>query len=252
MQLIITDLDNTLLKSDKSISEYTIKVFDNCRKQGYLIAFATARAENAMNRVVKAIRPDIIISNGGATISLGGEIVYRNLIKKEDAAAIIRMILQFTNGMGRITVECDEGYFCNFVPSDPDRYAVFNYSDFENFQTPAYKITAELDNDALVDKIKNACPDCAVIGFTGEKWRRFAAKNSNKETALTIIADRLKIDKTDIIAFGDDINDLGMLKLCGTAVAVENAIDEVKAVADYITESNDMDGVAKYMEKLIT
>ena len=55
----------------------------------------------------------------------------------------------------------------------------------------------------------------------------------------------------DHIAFGDDMNDLGMLKLVGTAVAVSNAIDEVKAIADDITDSNDDDGVAKYLEKAI-
>ena len=54
-----------------------------------------------------------------------------------------------------------------------------------------------------------------------------------------------------MIAFGDDMHDLGMLKLSGTAVEVSNAIDEVKAIADDITDSNDDDGVAKYLEKAI-
>lgn len=73
-------------------------------------------------------------------------------------------------------------------------------------------------------------------------------KNSDKETALNILTDYLDIDPTDVIAFGDDINDLGMLKLAGTAVAVSNAIDEVKAIADYTTDSNDQDGVARFLD----
>lgn len=67
MKLIITDLDNTLLRSDKSISEYTANVFERLRKKGHLIAFATARG-CAMSRFVETIKPDIIVSNGGATI----------------------------------------------------------------------------------------------------------------------------------------------------------------------------------------
>ena len=76
-------------------------------------------------------------------------------------------------------------------------------------------------------------------------WTRRAAGNSDKETALKTLVEYIGIDLSDVVAFGDDINDLGMLKLAGTAVAVSNAIDEVKAVADHITESNDQDGVAK-------
>lgn len=52
----------------------------------------------------------------------------------------------------------------------------------------------------------------------------------------------------DVIAFGDDCNDLDMLKIAGGSVAVANAIDDVKAVADFVTESCDEDGVAKYIE----
>ena len=75
--------------------------------------------------------------------------------------------------------------------------------------------------------------------------------NSDKETALKTLVEHIGIDLNDVVAFGDDINDLGMLKLAGTAVAVSDAIDEVKAVADHITESNYQDGVAKFLERTI-
>ena len=68
---------------------------------------------------------------------------------------------------------------------------------------------------------------------------------------MKTLVEHIGIELTDVIAFGDDLNDLGMLKLAGTAVAVSNAIEEVKAVADHITESNDQDGVAKFLERTI-
>lgn len=251
MRLIITDLDNSLLKSDKSISEFTVNVFKKCREKGFLIGFATARAENAMTRFIQAIKPDIIISNGGATINVKGNVIYRNLMSQEDVAAIVEMCRRFTSNKGLITVECDDGYYCNFVPNDPDRRAAFTYSDFEGFKKPCYKITAELEEDAWSENIVQACPDCTLTGFTGEKWRRFAAKNSDKETALKRLADHLGIAMRDVIAFGDDMNDIGMLKLAGTAVAVSNAIDEVKAIADHIADSNENDGVARFIEQVL-
>jgi len=66
-----------------------------------------------------------------------------------------------------------------------------------------------------------------------------------------MLVEYIGIDPSDVVAFGDDINDLGMLKSAGTAVAVSNAIDEVKVVADHITESNDQDGVAKFLERTL-
>lgn len=250
MKLIITDLDNTLLRSDKSISEYTAKVFERIRAKGYLVAFATARG-CAMSRFVDTIKPDIIVSNGGATISVNGEVIYRNLLSEKDVETIIAMCYEFTDGKALITVENDDGYYCNFVPNDLDRRSVFTYSDFKDFRAPAYKVSPELEKDEWAEAIVKACSNCSLLNFTGEKWRRYASGNSDKETALKMLVEHIGIDLSDVVAFGDDINDLGMLKLAGTAVAVSNAIDEVKAVADHITESNDQDGVAKFLERTI-
>ncbi len=250
MKLIITDLDNTLLRSDKSISEYTARVFEKVREKGHLIAFATARGY-AITRFVEMIKPHIIISNGGATIRVNEKVIYKNLLSGNDVATIITMCQSFTNGKALITVENDEGYYCNFVPDDPDRRMVYTHSDFRDFRAPAYKVSPVLEDDKWAEAIAMACPNSSLLNFRGEKWRRYAAANSNKETALKVLVDHLGIELSDVIAFGDDINDFGMIKLAGTGVAVSNAIDEVKAVADYITDSNDQDGVARYIEKMI-
>ncbi|MCW8822025.1 MAG: HAD hydrolase family protein, partial [Sulfurovum sp.] len=71
----------------------------------------------------------------------------------------------------------------------------------------------------------------------------------DKAHALQKVMDHLKRDPVDVTVFGDSINDIGMFKLAGTSVAVSNALDEVKAVADIIPpHSNDEDGVAKYLK----
>lgn len=247
--LLVMDLDNTLLNRDKNITAYTVSVLKRCREKGHCIAFATARAENAMQRFIDAVLPDIIISNGGATIRVEGEIIYRNPMSAEEVALILEMCRGFTADKGLITVECEDGDYCNFMPADPDRRNAWIYSDFVGFEKPAYKITAELTNETWGEEIIRRCPNCTVIGFTGEIWRRFAAKHSDKETALKILLEYLGIAKTDVIAFGDDLNDLGMLKLSGTSVAVSNAIDAVKDVCDDVTDSNDCDGVAKFLDQ---
>ena len=249
MKLIITDLDNTLLRSDKSLSDYTVEVLRKCREKGHRIAFATARAENAMVRFVQAIEPDSIVSNGGATVRAEGTVIYQNWMSSAEVATILQMCRAYTQDKGLITVEAADGYYCNFIPRDPDRRAAAIHTNFDGFKPPSDKITAELEKEEWGEEIVQACPGCTVIGFSGEIWRRFAAGHSDKKTALQILVDHLGISTEDVIAFGDDRNDLGMLTLAGTAVAVANAIDEVKAVADVLTDSNDRDGVARFLEK---
>lgn len=250
MKLIITDLDNTLLRSDKSISEYTSRIFERVREKGHLVAFATARGY-AIARFVDLIKPDVLITNGGATVCVDGKIIYRNLMPGSDVEKIIQMCQRFKNDGAQITIENDDGYYCNFEPADPDRRSVYTYSDFKDFRAPAYKVSPILERDEWANAIAQACPNCSLMSFREEKWRRFAAANSNKESALRILVQYLGIHLKDVIAFGDDLNDVEMLKIAGTSVAVGNAIKEVKAVANYVTDCNDNDGVASWIKRFV-
>jgi hydroxymethylpyrimidine pyrophosphatase-like HAD family hydrolase len=75
-----------------------------------------------------------------------------------------------------------------------------------------------------------------------------ANKLATKWNATRLLAGERQIKNSDIVCFGDDYNDIEMLKNCGVGVAVSNALNEVKAVADYVCGSNDEDGVAKWLE----
>ncbi len=79
----------------------------------------------------------------------------------------------------------------------------------------------------------------------------FLHPEASKGNALRIIASDLAIKPEEIVAFGDNHNDIGMLRLAGLGVAMGNAHEEVKAVADYVTGSNTEEGVAAAIEELI-
>lgn len=87
--------------------------------------------------------------------------------------------------------------------------------------------------------------------YRGENWYAFLPEESGKTQAICELASLLRIPLSDIVSFGDDKNDVEMLQICGTGVAVSNAVSEAKAVADYVTLSNDEDGVADWIEKNI-
>ena len=99
--------------------------------------------------------------------------------------------------------------------------------------------------------IANKFSDCKLICYRGENLYGFVNKNAGKVQAIKSLAKCLNIELSNIIAFGDDLNDIEMLEQCGYGIAVSNAIEEVLNIADYITDSNDEDGVAKFIEKNI-
>ena len=71
----------------------------------------------------------------------------------------------------------------------------------------------------------------------------------SKSNAVKFVSDRLGLDKSEIIAMGDNYNDIEMIKYAGMGVAMGNAPDEIKAIADYVTDTNNNDGVQKALEK---
>jgi len=73
-------------------------------------------------------------------------------------------------------------------------------------------------------------------------------KDALKSKAVAALAEYWNIERREIVAFGDDMNDIDLLKWCGTGVAMGNALDEVKAAADDMCDTNDNDGIAKWLE----
>ena len=135
IKLIACDLDGTLLHSDKSISDYTIKVLEECRSRGIMIAFATARSERGAIRAVAPFTPDFIISSGGAKITRGEKVIFSSKMSPEIVRDIIAMCRRFTGGRGEITVETDSGHFWDYKikPQDDTVESNCYYTDFENF-----------------------------------------------------------------------------------------------------------------------
>ena len=88
---------------------------------------------------------------------------------------------------------------------------------------------------------------CDCIRFSDGYWYKFSKKTATKEQAIRELCSVCGIRAEEITAFGDDYADIGMLNLCGTGIAMGNAISEVKRQADLVIGSNDEDGIAGYL-----
>jgi Cof subfamily protein (haloacid dehalogenase superfamily) len=249
--MVVLDLDGTLLRSDKSLSGYSVKVLKACREAGILVVFATARSEKSSERMTAAIHPDAIISNGGALARRGEEILYRRVIPQLVADSILAACWEHP-GVAHITAECDSGYFTSFgdTSTAPQDYTHGIYSDFSGgLGEDCYKIVVEIPRRGDMQELAGRFPEVGFLAFSDEPWGRFAHPMASKWHALEAMAKRLGVETSEIAAFGDDWIDLDMVAKSGIGVAVSNAIPEVKAVAVYICGSNDDDGVAKWLEE---
>jgi hydroxymethylpyrimidine pyrophosphatase-like HAD family hydrolase len=113
------------------------------------------------------------------------------------------------------------------------------------------KFCLKTQDEQVAKKIAQTVSSCDYLPFSDIPWYKFSSGKATKENAIKFISEKFEIPTEKIVAFGDDFNDIGMLQLCGKGVAMENAIGQVKSVADFITLSNNEDGVAKFLEKFL-
>ena len=247
IRMLLTDLDHTLLRQDGSISEKTLRILAACRANGIRFAIATARYWIGAERYIDLLNPDYEITTDGTLIHSAGECIYSCAFSVLDTNTIIQRIAEAVPG-AEITAACGKTVFWNsmhIAESEKLRKAVYNdYSSPLDVQ--ANKIVAELPDESVAREIA-AKTDCKLQCYRGEKWYAFMPAGSGKISAIKALSEASGISIGDTVAFGDDLNDIEMLKLCGTGVAVANAIPEVQKAADEITLSNDEDGVARWL-----
>ena len=251
IKLIATDLDGTLLRSDKTISAYTASVLEKCQKQGIKLVFATGRGQTAAI-LTQGIDFDGKITMNGAVGKIGDEVVYSRLIPSE----ILRPILVNLDKMG-INVATQVGGidYSNFVASDFWPWVTsFKITDFTKHSLDAEKVYCPKTTPEQRAYIEKMLPEnlyTVVTADTTGPFLQIMHKEASKSKAIAALADVWGISFDEIVAFGDDLNDVDMLLYAGIGVAMGGALDEVKAVANQICKENDDDGVACWIEENI-
>ena len=248
-KMILTDLDGTLIRSDGSISERTKSVLRDCQNRGIYVVIATARYWIGAERYIEEIQPDYEITTDGTLIHRHGEQIYSCNLEVEDTNRIIQDLLAL-NDKTEITVAAGREVLWNSKHiSESEKLHKAVYCDYrEPLSCRANKIVAELPDDDTALKIANK-NNCRLQSYRGEKWYAFLPKTAGKVQAIQELTNKLNISPKEIVAFGDDKHDIEMIKMCGTGVAVDNAIADIKDIADSVTLSNDEDGVAEWISK---
>lgn len=252
-KLLLFDLDGTLLKSDKTISDNTLKAVIKCREKGYLIGVSTSRSEQNTYAFLKDLQPDILISSGGALVKKQDNYIYKASFTADETNRMIRAARKICGEDCEITIDTLDTHFWNYKidPRNMDKtWGDSVWTDYYDFHQESLKMCVEIFDEKKAELLKKELLDCDVLRFSDGYWYKFTRKDVTKENAINQVCVSCGLMYEDIIAFGDDYADIGMLKLAGIGVAMGNAIDVVKEAADIVIGTNDDDGIAYYLESL--
>ena len=244
---VIVDLDRTLLRTDKSISDYTLDVLREWQQAGAYLFAATARPERAITDYRRMIDFQAVTTlNGARTITPDG--VYENTIETGDALSILEQ-LSGIEGMV-ISVEAESGIYANKdIPIWSPR-VIGDIGELPR-KEKIYKILAS-HPDCPAEQILIDLPETVYSTVADKKLRQYMGSTATKWRGIQQLLDSVNLEAKQAVYFGDDNDDIEPIRKCGYGVAVSNALDCVKAVADEVAESNDEDGVARTLVRLWT
>lgn len=251
-KIILVDLDLTLLHSDGTLSDCNIQALKKCQQQGILVGYCTSRGTTRIKELADKVNPEIWICNAGACIYYKGQLIHAETFTLEETHGLLNKVYEVCGPDAEITVDTLDDFFWNRKENKTTQYMPDSkYDDFKDFPVPAMKFCVATSDSEKATAIIKDFPNCSAVAFSDIPWYKFSPKSATKENAILFLQDYLKIPTTQMVSFGDDYADIGMLKTTGVGVAMGNAIPAVKEIATAHTCSCDEDGVAVYLEKLL-
>jgi HAD superfamily hydrolase (TIGR01484 family) len=258
-RLVATDLDGTIVRSDGTLSARTVAAFTRAERAGARFVLVTGRPPRAMRDIADAFgrRGTAIVSNGALAYDMStSEVTPVQLIAPEQLAAAVRNLRAAVPGIG-IAVEYPDGRAIDhlfqpimFDVDDPGP----RFDDPALTSRPAAKLLGRHVGYSCDDLLAIVSPVLdglvAVTHSSAKGLVEAAAIGVSKASAIAAIAQAEGIEPGEVIAFGDQPNDLPLLTWAGTSCAVANAHPEVLAAASWVIASNDDDGVAQVLEEL--
>ena len=248
IKMIVMDLDDTLLRNDKTISDRTAATLMKCRGMGIKVVYATARGPSAQS-VVPPELFDGRIQMCGAMAYADETLVYNKLISTVDAR---ELLLMADKASIKIAVEAKGWHYANFdFPDDwdPIYREFYEVTNFSTLDINAEKFYALPETDEEIDLLLRYTPKGLKTTVARHNFTMIVNEDASKSKAIEALAAFWGINSSEVVAFGDDVIDICMIQYSSIGVAMSNAVDEVKAVANQICDTNENDGVAKWIEQ---
>ncbi len=249
--ILALDLDDTLLRTDKTIGDRTLQALRRWLSAGHEVIVATGRPPRWVHDVLP---PELhavprVVYNG-AQVIVEGRVVYRNEIAPPDVHAVVAWT-QACRPHWHVGLEIEDVLYLNRATVKGGAYTVADLLSL--CDRPAAKIIflfgeEREDLAPLLDALPAATRALITPKFS---MVQLCGRSTNKADAIAHLLAERGLPFAAVAAIGDDVNDIEMLRSAGIGIAVDNALDEVKAAADWVTAAANADGVAAAIERLL-
>lgn len=270
IKMVALDLDGTTLNNQKEISPRSITAFRKAMEQGTHIVISTGRTFRSLPHQLFSIQglEYIVTSNGAHVTELATmKTIYENYLSSHAVEEVVRVlrgtgisIETFVDGRAYIDQAEYEAVVANGSTYRDAEYIkstrnpiphICDYMLENRHQIENISVNFEFAEDrAKWQKILEKIDDITLTSSFQHNFE-IGGTNTSKAEALRFLMRRLGVKPQELMACGDSPNDMEMIKLAEIGVVVDNASEEMKAFADYITDTNDNDGVAKAIEKFV-
>ena len=262
-KLIVADLDGTLLNGKVELSERTVEAIGRYQAAGGLFTYATGRSEESAKIFADKAGIHIpgISFNGGKIVSLAdGGVIYETFLEAEaskKAYAALRAlnkdvvvyleksrhVAEYTPVIDRYLERIRRGVH---IIKDINRVIIG-----DNTLKKLLVIDPKQEEELILNAVRPIFGDKFNSVKSDPQFYEILPPGTSKGTALEVLAHYLGIGLGETVAVGDHLNDVSMIEAAGLGVAVANAVPEALAAADYVTDSNDGDGVANVIDMVM-
>lgn len=257
MRVLAFDLDDTLLNSHKQIAPGTYRTLVNWLDRGQRIYLATSRPIRSVRRFIPSellARVSVITLNGAVVYDLDGEIYQaarlgheaREVIEYLKPKSSIHLTVEILGEHFASNTCLTEQQLWDIHSASLDMLIQMNKVDYERVA----KIAIDGRGQRLIDELNwlRTRENLNPIPALNNTFINLVPRAMDKSGALKYLTDKHNIDISKTVVFGDDEPDLGMLKIAGLSVAMQNAIPAVKATSDITICHHDEDGIGYFIE----
>ena len=255
IKVIVTDIDSTLYShKTHQVPPKSVEAFRKLQEKGFKVLLASGRNFYLMRKsgILEWVNPDGFITMNGANVIIDGKSIYRYPIPEDVVDALIKFSKRLRFGL--TLIEEDAGHI-NYV----DERVINSHEPYgvrfpqprtfpDHYDRVVYQAIAfcdELDESLFLPHLR----DCKSA-----RWEKYAVdimpSASDKAKGILAVLEYYKLKPENVMALGDNENDIEMLAFAGIGIAMGNARPETKAIADYITDHIDDDGWSNIMYKL--
>jgi Cof subfamily protein (haloacid dehalogenase superfamily) len=263
-KLIAVDMDGTLLNEKKEISDRSLKTIYQLRKKGKRIVLATGRPLNGVMRYLEKLdlfdENDYVVAFNGALVqnTKTKQVIFNKPLSLNDYKELYVVSQQLGVNIHALTdksVLTPKYNPYTEIESQINQIPIIE-GDIETIDSSTIIVKVMfIDDPETLDNIISKLPDWVKDKYTilrsAPIFLEFLDKSVDKGAGVSAIANKLGIQRNEVICVGDAGNDLAMIKYAGLGVAMGNAMEELKSEADFITHSNEEDGVAYVIEKFM-